>query len=170
MLQTFIGGKNVLVSIPTGYGKYYAVTTLWPEEWIKPSIVLLKFAMNVNYIPTCLCRQLLNSAAITRCAVLPDPFFVYVLGGWVTRLRISLHAVTYMLREISLPVMLLWIWGLPDVQYSPFQFHAFTTLYMYRLSQCTSYSDRMQCLTTITLRVQNLTLSLKWSPTNIQIL
>ena len=30
--------------------------------------LLRKFYMNVNYIPTCLRRQLLSSAATTRCA------------------------------------------------------------------------------------------------------
>ena len=80
--------------------------------------------------------------------------------------RTSLHAVIFMFGDVHLPVTLIVDLSLASVvQHSPFQFHALA--YAVQCPSCRS-SDRVQCawrVTTITLRVQNLTLSsLKWSP------
>ena len=47
--------------------------------------LLRKFYVNVNYIPTCIRRQLFRCDNLLY-TMLSDPFFVCVLGGWVTRL------------------------------------------------------------------------------------
>ena len=73
----------------------------------------------------------------------------------------SLHAVTFMLREVDLP-LILWTWALTAWSCThPSNFMPWRSL--------SCLSDRVQCMcmsmTTITLHIQNLTLSsLKWSP------
>ena len=77
--------------------------------------------------------------------------------------RASLHAVTSMLRKLDLPVMINLIVDLNlagVVQYSPLQFHAFAYAIHVQV-----IADRVQRLMTISLCVENLTLS-----SNIQII
>ena len=58
-LQAFIGGKDVLVSLPTGYGKSlsFALLPCDDEKSGYKSLALRKFY--------CLCRLLLNSTVTT---------------------------------------------------------------------------------------------------------
>ena len=66
-LPWFIGGKDVLASLPTGNGKSFCFALLPCHDEKTINGILHKFYVNVNYIPTCLRRQLLNSAVTTRC-------------------------------------------------------------------------------------------------------
>ena len=80
---------------------------------------------------------------------------------------ISLHAVTFMLREVDLPVRLIVDLSLARVvQHSPFQFHIYAYTVEVFSQYPTYHSDRMHariracmCMTTITLHIQILTLS-----------